>query len=457
MFHSSSSDSVATNLNPSPAPSTPKDPKKLRAEKVDKATEAFRKAITSKRVRKATQALQEAIQAAGTQRALLEELQSFLALPGRVEWLLDTEPKTHSDLLVKVFGKNDPFLDQLSGKFSEESQGYLESKKYEKARQAASRALLLNDADMEARKSRSLAYIGERQYLEAIPDLEILRKQHQSELLFHLAMCYLHTQQLEKARQTAEEFRQATPENPDGYRLRAKILIEQGDFRGAILDLQEVMKLDNPNGVARFKILQMLSKAHYGLGDLWRACLYELQAVKFADQDYARGQHPQQLTDLLNGHLAKLQTSQRLPYDLDFRVMPPTGNLQSRVQVAFPWPNDHQWKNRDNLWGLRMFIGGQSAFEARFQLSSSEIARGIQLRLDHVSTNRPDGLRDGRISLWINDSLIEKNKNLCGKAQDPYQCDITKMCKPGNNSVKIRFAENSQTQYWLRRVQISSR
>jgi tetratricopeptide (TPR) repeat protein len=157
--------------------------------------------------------------------------------------------------LLKGLGQKQPGVEAMLAK------AYYQKRSFQQAIVHFKAALEQSPEDMEAAQLLGLSFYSAGQVQEAIPLLEKIRSRipaQQSDTLYLLGVCYLKTQQSDKARAAFAEIFSAPPDSAMAHLMLAKMMVRQKLEDRSVPEIQKALELD-----------PRLPMAHFLLGEIF--------------------------------------------------------------------------------------------------------------------------------------------------------------------------------------------
>jgi len=178
----------------------------------------------------------------------------FLAGPGLAQEAVPPQPplqqaetllkqgKTREALalLAEITEKNPKAL----GLQAELGRAYLQAREFPEAIVHLKASLQQNPNDVESLRSLALVFYGEGNYGEALPLLEKLGPKDTPDSPYLLSVCYVMTQQNDRARNSLAEAFSVPPESAMAHLALAKLLVRQKMVESAVPQLETALRLD---------------------------------------------------------------------------------------------------------------------------------------------------------------------------------------------------------------------
>jgi tetratricopeptide (TPR) repeat protein len=193
-------------------------------------------------------------------QSLVQKATASLPADGiaRADALLGQGKLDEAITLLSELGQKDPKLPGLESKLGK---AYYKKRNFQQAISHFKVALQQSPEDGELVQLLGLSYYASGQLDQAIPLLEKIQSLLPSSEIdgsYFLGVCYLKTQQLEKARAAFARMFSAPPESPMAHLMLAKMMVHQQIEDKAIPELQKAIALD-----------PRLPMAHFLLGEIY--------------------------------------------------------------------------------------------------------------------------------------------------------------------------------------------
>jgi tetratricopeptide (TPR) repeat protein len=174
-----------------------------------------------------------------------------------VETLLNQGKPGEALAFLQELAAKDPKAWGLEAKFGK---AYFQSRQFSLAILHLQTALQQNPEDLESTQLLALSFYGAGDYPQALPLLERLGPQlpkGNTDAPYLLGICYLMTQQPDKARRTFAQMFSVAPDSAMAYLMVGKILVRQQLEDRAVPQIEKALELD-----------PRLAMAHFLLGEI---------------------------------------------------------------------------------------------------------------------------------------------------------------------------------------------
>ena len=340
----------------------------------------------------------------------IEQARGILAadpeLFGRV---LDGDPEVRADAARSLFGEDDDRLRRMASDWFGVAADLEKSGRTEDAERVLGRVVAVAPENLVALRMRADLRLARGAWSEAAADYERLADTPlELEVAGRLGRCH---GELERWAESLSLLEQAYPDGPPTV-----------------------------------EVARLMGAGSFALERYRKSVVFENRALDLGGVE-RREEAVVRLTRLTNLLLDRVATDAVASGDLDFRPVPPSGTLRGQGDAAWLAPDPEQ----SETFHLQLPVQDRSRFVIRF--GPVDPGRRVRLSIHHESAWL-DGMRDGRVSLSVNDRTIEQSADLTGGGRGAYERDITEFCIAGENAVAWRLAADARTPYLLRRVSI---
>lgn len=167
----------------------------------------------------------------------------------QAETLLKQDKPGEALALLAAIKEKNP---QTSGLEAELGKACFQAHEFPEAVVHLKTALQQNPSDIESMRSLALVFYGEGNYREALPLLEKLGPKDSTDSPYLLSVCYVMTQQNDRARHSLAEAFSMPPESAMAYLAVAKLLVRQKMVESAVPQLETALRLDSRILMAHF-------------------------------------------------------------------------------------------------------------------------------------------------------------------------------------------------------------
>lgn len=150
------------------------------------------------------------------------------------------KPREALALLAEITEKNP----RTSGLEAELGKAYLQAREFPEAIVHLKTSLQQNPNDIESMRSLAQVFYGQGNYREALPLLEKLGPKDTPDSPYLLSLCYVMTQQPDRARDSLAEAFSVAPESAMAYLALAKLLVRQKMVESAVPQLETALRVD---------------------------------------------------------------------------------------------------------------------------------------------------------------------------------------------------------------------
>jgi tetratricopeptide (TPR) repeat protein len=161
------------------------------------------------------------------------------------------KPREALALLAAITEKNP----KISGLDAELGKAYFQAREFPQAIAHLKTTLQQDPSDVESMQFLALSFYGVGSYREALPLLEKLGPRlpkDSPDSFYLLSICYVMTQQIDRARNSLAEMFSVPPESAMAYLALAKLLVRQKMVEAAVPQLETALRLDGRILMAHF-------------------------------------------------------------------------------------------------------------------------------------------------------------------------------------------------------------